>query len=337
MNPNNRILIIAEAGVNHNGDLNAAKKMIDIASDAGADFVKFQTFHTDSLVTKKADKAEYQKNSFSDHDSQYQMLKNLELTREDHFELFNYSQDRGIFFLSTAFDLDSLEFLIDLDLNLVKIPSGEITNLPYLRRVGILNKTTVMSTGMAYLSEVREAVHALFSSGLDPSNLILLHCTTQYPAPMSAVNLNAMRTIGQEFGVRFGYSDHTEGIEVSIAAASMGACLIEKHFTLSKSMTGPDHFASLEPNELKQMIQSIRNIEVAMGSGEKIPTQAERDISLCVRKSLVAIKPITVGEIFSDANVGIKRPGTGISPMKLDEVMGVVARKNYEIDELIEI
>jgi N,N'-diacetyllegionaminate synthase len=336
MDQNNHVLVIAEAGVNHNGDLNLAKKMIDVASDSGADFVKFQTFQAELLVTKNAEKAEYQKNSFSD-DSQYQMLKKLELRREDHFELIKHSQDRKISFLSTAFDLNSLEFLVDLNLNLVKIPSGEITNLPYLRRVGILNKMTVMSTGMADLNEVGDAVNVLLSSGLDASNLILLHCTTQYPTPMIAVNLNAMRRIGEEFGVRFGYSDHTQGIEVSIAAVSMGACLIEKHFTLSKSMVGPDHFASLEPNELKHMIQSIRNIELAMGSGQKIPTEVERKISLHVRKSLVAILPISEGEIFNNRNIGIKRPGTGISPMRLNEVLGMVARRNYEIDELIEI
>ncbi len=330
------VFIIAEAGVNHNGSVKLAKKLIDVAVEAGVDAVKFQTFKAEKLVSKNAQKAEYQKKNLDDSDdSQFNMLKKLELDVTTHKELIEYCKSKNIMFLSTPFDHESIEMLCDLGLKIFKIPSGEITNLPYLRHIGSLGKEVILSTGMADLGEIEDALDILVNAGTPKEKITVLHANTMYPTPMEDVNLNAMRTIGLAFDVAFGYSDHTLGIEVDIAAVAMGASCIEKHFTLDKSMEGPDHKASLEPDELKAMVNAIRNIELALGSSVKKPSKSETPNMKVARKSLVASRTIKKGELFSEENLSIKRPGSGISPMRFDEMIGTSAIKDYVEDELI--
>lgn len=331
------VIIIAEAGVNHNGSIETAKKLIDAAAVAGVDYVKFQTFKTDNMVIKTAKKAEYQhKNMINDDNSQYQMLKKLELSNEQHYELNNYCKQCKIKFLSTAFDLESVEFLSDLHLGLWKIPSGEITNYPYLKRIAKENEPVILSSGMSILDEIGAAVNVLVNNGTSKQHITVLHCNTQYPTPMQDVNLFAMQTIAKEFGVNVGYSDHTLGIEVPIAAVALGATVIEKHFTLDRNMEGPDHKASLEPDELKEMVTAIRNVEKALGSSEKIVSTSESKNKNIARKSIVAAKHICKGETFTEANLTVKRPGDGISPMRWEEFIGKTAIRDFEEDELIE-
>ena len=330
-----KVFIIAEAGVNHNGSLDLAKQLIDVAVDSGADAVKFQTFKAKNLVSKNAEKADYQKKTTNESESQFDMLKRLELDVEIHKKLITYCQEKNIMFLSTPFDHDSIDMLSCLGLEIFKIPSGEITNLPYLRHIGALNKQVILSTGMSNLKEVRDALTILINTGTSKNNITILHANTMYPTPIEDVNLNAMLTMQRELGVAVGYSDHTLGIEVDIAAVAMGASVIEKHFTLDKTMDGPDHQASLEPKELKAMVSAIRNIEKALGGNEKKPSPSEGINIDIVRKSIVATKTIKKGELLSDDNISTKRPGTGLSPMKWDEVIGTVASKNYQSDELI--
>jgi len=334
----NKVIIIAEAGVNHNGDIELAKKLVDIAVEAGVDYVKFQTFKSESLVSKFAEKASYQiENTKDAFESQLQMLKKLELSNSQHFELVQYCNNKNISFFSTAFDLESLIFLKELGLNIVKIPSGEITNLPYLRKAASLFKEVIISTGMSSMVEIEEALDVFFQAGIKKNDITILHCNTEYPTPMSDVNLNAMLTIQKMFGVKVGYSDHTLGIEVPIAAVAMGGTMIEKHFTLDKSLPGPDQLASLEPDELKNMVYSIRNIEKAIGgTGIKEPSKSEiKNVSIA-RKSIVAKTDIVKGEVFSEGNITTKRPGNGISPMRWDEIIGQTAQKDFKADDLIE-
>lgn len=331
------VWIIAEAGVNHNGSLKLAKQLIDAASEAGADYVKFQTFKTENLVTKNALKAEYQKNNIGDDDdSQLNMLKRLELSKNDHLELIEHCKKRNIKFLSTPFDLESIDFLHSLGLNLWKIPSGEITNYPFLRKIAGYNGEVIMSTGMCEPEDVKNAMQALKENGQDLSKVTLLHCTTQYPAPLNDVNLRAMVSL-KEYSENVGYSDHTPGIEIPLAAVALGATVIEKHFTLSRDLPGPDHKASLEPDELMAMVSSIRKVERALGDGEKRVADSEKSNRSVARKSIVALRKIHKGEILSDANLTAKRPGTGISPMLWNEVCGKAATRDYEIDEQIEL
>ncbi len=332
-----RTLIIAEAGVNHNGSIDTAKKMINAAAEAGADLVKFQTFKTEDLVTQSAKKAQYQKESTDIEESQFNMLKKLELDRAAHEELIQYCEQKGTSFLSTAFDHDSIDLLAELNIPIYKIPSGEITNLPYLRHIGRMGKSIIMSTGMATLEEVRAAMDVLLEAGVNKDDLTMLHCNTEYPTPMGDVNLRAMLTIRDELGVQVGYSDHTLGIEVPIAAVALGATIIEKHFTLDRTMPGPDHAASLEPEELKAMVATIRNIEKALGDGVKKPSPSETKNIPIARKSIIAKKPIKKGEAFSEDSLTVKRPGTGISPMEWDNVVGKTATHDYEMDEVIKI
>ena len=333
----NKVLIIAEAGVNHNGDIALAKKLVDVAYEAGADIVKFQTFKSENLVTKSASMAKYQMENTKKEESQYEMLKRLELSENDFLNLKSYCESKGIVFFSTGFDLESLQFLATLKMGIWKIPSGEITNLPYLEYIGKQNEKVILSTGMATLSEIGDAVNVLVSSGTSKKNITVLHCSTDYPVEMNSVNLAAMNTIKKEFDVNVGYSDHTMGIEVSIAAVALGATVIEKHFTLDRNMPGPDHKASLEPQELKQLVSSIRNIEIALGASEKKPSEKELAIKLVVRKSLVAKLEIKQGEFFSLDNLTVKRPGNGISPMKLNEVLGLRAKRTFHEDEIVEL
>lgn len=333
----NHTLIIAEAGVNHNGDLELAKKLIDVAADAGADLVKFQTFSADRLATRDAQKADYQVQNTDCHESQYEMLRRLELTNEMHKELIAHCAMRNIGFFSTGFDIQSVDLLAGLGQKVFKIPSGEITNMPYLRHIGQRGQNVILSTGMATISDIEAAIDVLERSGTPRSNMTVLHCTTEYPAPIAAVNLRAMQSIRRAFGVAVGYSDHTPGIEVSIAAVALGASVIEKHFTLDRNLPGPDHKASLEPNELKAMVTNIRNIEVALGDGIKRITISEAKNKSIVRKSLVASKSIKLGECFSSQNITAKRPGVGISPMLWDDVVGRKARRDFSQDELIEL
>jgi len=331
----NKVFIIAEAGVNHNGSIELAYKLIDIAVEAGADAVKFQTFKAENLVTKSADKADYQKQTTDESESQFEMIKKLELDFDIHKKLINYCKEKDIMFLSTPFDHESIDLLNELQLQIFKIPSGEITNLPYLRHIGLLNKKVFLSTGMSNLQEVGDALTVLINSGTLKENITVLHANTMYPTPMEDVNLNAMQTIHKEFGVAVGYSDHTLGIEVDIAAVAMGASIIEKHFTLDKAMEGPDHKASLEPEELKAMVSAIRNIEKALGRNEKILSPSEEVNINIVRKSIVANQNIKKGDLLTDKNIAAKRPGGGISPMRWDEIIGTVASKDYNTDELI--
>lgn len=327
--------IIAEAGVNHNGSLELAKKLIDVASEAGADAVKFQTFQAKNLVSKNAQKAEYQKQTTDQNESQFEMIKKLELSEAMHHELIAYCQQKNIMFLSTPFDHDSIELLNKLGLEIFKIPSGEITNLPYLRHIGSLNKQVILSTGMANLGEIEAALNVLTQAGTAKEKITVLHANTEYPTPMQDVNLKAMQTIGQAFDIAVGYSDHTLGIEVDVAAVALGASVIEKHFTLDKTMEGPDHKASLEPDELKAMVSAIRNIEQALGSSIKQPSPSESKNKPIARKSLVAKTAIKQGETFNAENLCIKRPGHGISPMRWDEIIGTKAQRDYAEDELI--
>jgi N,N'-diacetyllegionaminate synthase len=329
--------IIAEAGVNHNGSIEIAKKMIDVAAFAGADLVKFQTFKAESLVTHSADKAEYQKKSTSMSESQFKMIKKLELDQTAHEELIEHCEQKGIRFLSTAFDHDSIDLLAKLDIPFYKIPSGEITNQPYLRHLGRMGKPVVMSTGMSTLKEVHAAMNVLLDAGIKKDDLTILHCNTEYPTPMKDVNLKAMLTIGEQLRVAIGYSDHTLGIEIPVAAVAMGATVIEKHFTLDRTMPGPDQAASLEPEELKAMVVAIRNIEKAMGNGVKKPSSSEIKNIPIARKSIVAANKIEKGEIFTEKNLTVKRPGNGISPMLWGEVLGMIAEKDYLIDDEISI
>ncbi len=337
MNAHVPVLIIAEAGVNHNGDIARAKRLIDAAAEAGADLVKFQTFNADRLVTRTVAKADYQTQTTDGAETQHAMLRRLELSPNMHDELIAHCAERRIGFLSTGFDIESVNLLSGLGQNLFKIPSGEITNLPYLRHIGRLGKEVILSTGMATLGEVEAAIEVLETAGTPRSRITVLHCTTEYPTPMNEVNLRAMQTLRTAFGVRVGYSDHTPGIEVAIAAVALGATAIEKHFTLDRSLPGPDHQASLEPQELKAMVVAIRNIEQALGDGIKRITPSEARNKPVVRKSIVASRDIRAGEIFSNENLTTKRPGTGISPMRWDEVIGQRSPFDFSQDELIQL
>jgi N,N'-diacetyllegionaminate synthase len=329
------VFIIAEAGVNHNGSVNLAKKLIDAASISGADSVKFQTFKAENLVVKNTQKADYQKQTTDVSESQFDMIKKLELDIDTHKELIAYCQEKDIIFLSTPFDHESINLLNSLGLQIFKIPSGEITNLPYLRHIGSLGKKVVLSTGMSNLEEVGNALNILINAGTSKDNITVLHANTMYPTPMEDVNLNAMLTIQKEFGVDIGYSDHTLGIEVDIAAVAMGASCIEKHFTLDKTMDGPDHKASLEPEELKAMVDAIRNIEKALGNSEKKSSPSESVNIDVARKSIVASQSIKKGDKLSSKNITTKRPGTGINPMKWDEIIATSAKKDYRMDDPI--
>ncbi len=330
-----KVFIVAEAGVNHNGSIDLAKKLIDVASNSGADAVKFQSFKAKNLVIKNSEKADYQKSVNRENESQFDMLKKLELSKEMHLELFNYSKNKKIKFLSSPFDFESVDLLNDLGLEIFKIPSGEITNLPYLRHVGKHNKKIILSTGMSNIDEVKNALDILVNTGTKKNNITVLHANTEYPTPMGDVNLRAMLKMGKDLDVNFGYSDHTLGIEVAIAAVTLGATCIEKHFTLDCNMDGPDHKASLEPKQLKDMVTAIRNIEKALGSEIKKPSKSEIQNLIIVRKSIVAKTKIIKGDILSEKNITVKRPGGGISPMKWDEVIGTKAAKNYNQDEFI--
>jgi N,N'-diacetyllegionaminate synthase len=331
------VLIIGEAGVNHNGDIDIARKLIDVAVEAGVDMVKFQTFITEEGITGNAEKAEYQLSATDKNETQFEMIKKLELDREAHEELIRHCNQKGIRFLSTAFDHPSIDLLHKLNIPLYKIPSGEITNLPYLRYIGKMGKPVILSTGMATLKEVEDAINILEESGTLRDEITVLHCNTSYPTPMEDVNLKSMLTIQDELGVKIGYSDHTLGIEIPIASVAMGARVIEKHFTLDRNMEGPDHQASLDPSELKAMVKAIRNIEKALGDGVKKPSSSEMKNKSVARKSIVAARNIQKGETFTKEHLAIKRPGTGISPMKWDEIIGKVAKKNFAGDEAIEI
>lgn len=332
-----KTLIIAEAGVNHNGDIGLAKQLIAAAKSAGADIVKFQTFKTGNVVTKSAEKASYQKGTTDAAESQYAMIRKLELSRMDHEVLIEECRRHGIGFFSTAFDTDSFDMLVEMGLDQVKIPSGELTNLPLLRYMTRLRMPVMLSTGMATLGEIEAALEAIEQAGTPRHLVTVLHCTTEYPAPMADVNLRAMVSMKAALGVEVGYSDHTPGIEIPIAAVALGARVIEKHFTLDRTLPGPDHQASLEPHELKAMVEAIRNVEVALGNGVKRPSASELKNKPIARKSLVAIRRIRAGESFSAYNVGTKRPGTGISPMQWDDVMGRPAPRDFTVDELIEL
>ncbi len=330
-----KVFIIAEAGVNHNGSTELAKKLIDVACEAGVDAVKFQTFKTENLLSKNATKASYQKETTDARESQFEMIKKLELDTQTHKELIEYCNTKNIMFLSTPFDHESIKLLSELGLEIFKVPSGEITNLPYLRDIGSMGKRVILSTGMADMGEIEDALDVLVESGTKKENIVVLHANTMYPTPMEDVNLKAMLTIGNAFDVAYGYSDHTLGIEVDIAAVALGASVIEKHFTLDKNMQGPDHKASLEPQELISMVKAIRNIELALGSSVKKPSKSEKPNMAVARKSIIANVAIKKGEIFTEKNLAIKRPGTGINPMRWDEVLGSVAQKDYKEDELI--
>ena len=330
-------IIIAEAGVNHNGSIELAKKMIDKAVIAGVDYIKFQTFKAEKLVSVYAEKADYQKEITNVDESQFEMLKKLELDINAHKELIKYCNSKGIKFISTPFDLDSIDLLFNLGVELFKIGSGEITNYPYLKKIAAKGLPVILSTGMSNLSEVEQALKVLIDNGLQKEQITLLHANTEYPTPFEDVNLRAMLTIQKEFGVKIGYSDHTQGIEVPIAAVALGATVIEKHFTLDKTMDGPDHKASLEPNELTAMVKAIRNIEKAMGDGIKKPSYSEKKNIPIARKSIVASQNISKGGKFTEENITTKRPGTGISPMRWNEVIGKTAPKDFATDDLIEL
>lgn len=331
----NKVYIIAEAGVNHNGDIETAKKLIEIAAESGADAVKFQTFKAEKLVTREAAKAEYQKETTSGHETQFQMLKKLEIDHDSHHVLFNHCRKHHIEFLSSPFDLESVDLLADLGLPLFKIPSGEINNVPLIKKIARLNKKVIFSSGMSNLADIEFALNLLLTNSCERRNISILHCNTEYPTPFEDVNLNAMITIQQAFKVEVGYSDHTSGIEVSIAAVALGARIIEKHFTLDKNMEGPDHKASIDPAELKVMVRAIRNIEKAMGNGIKQPSVSELKNREIARKSIVAARDIKKGEIFNEENLTIKRPGNGISPSLWDQVIGKESKSDFIKDNLI--
>lgn len=332
-----KTFIIAEAGVNHNGSLKIARKLIDVAVNAGADAVKFQTFKAENIVSKKAPKAKYQMETTDKKETQFEMLKKLELSPEMHKDLISYCERKGILFFSTPFDLESIDLLKRLGLKIFKIPSCEITNLPYLRKIGRLGKKVILSTGMADLKEIKNALNVLIKAGTKKENITVLHANTEYPTPMEDANLLAMLTIRDTLKVDVGYSDHTLGIEAPIAAVALGAMVIEKHFTLNKNMPGPDHKASLEPDELKAMVKAIRNIEMALGDGVKRPSTSELKNKPIARKSIVAGRDIKRGEVLTTENITAKRPGTGISPMKWDKIIGMKAKRDFKEDELIEI
>ncbi|MDI7182287.1 N-acetylneuraminate synthase [Leptospira santarosai] len=336
-NSNMNTLIIAEAGVNHNGDMSIAEELINVAFDAGADIVKFQTFNSTELASNFAKRADYQISNMQEDGTQVSMLKKLELSIQDHFRLIEICKKKKIQFLSTAFDLKSVDLLIELGMSLWKIPSGEITNYPYLKKIGELDHKIILSTGMANLGEIESALNVLINSGSSLENITILHCTTEYPTPFHEVNLHAIETLRSAFRTKVGYSDHTIGIEVAIAAVALGATVIEKHFTLNRNLPGPDHRASLEPNELKMMVSSIRNIEKSMGDGIKKPSSSERKNISIARKSIVAICKISEGEIFSESNIATKRPGDGLSPMYWDLIIGKQAKRDFQVDELIEL
>lgn len=333
------VLIIAEAGVNHNGSVETAKRMIDKAVEAGADVIKFQTFKSEKLVSKSAKQAEYQKRNIANagNDSQLDMLKKLELTESDHNELMDYCAKKQIRFFSTAFDMESIDYLHSLHVGLWKIPSGEITNYPYLKKIAQFGEPVILSTGMCEMEDVEAALKVLTDNGLNKDKISILHCNTEYPTPFKDVNLLAMNELKERFGVKVGYSDHTKGIEVPIAAVALGAEIIEKHFTLDRNMEGPDHKASLEPDELKAMVSAIRNIELALGDGHKTVSESERKNIVVARKSIVAAKNIKAGEVFNENNLTVKRPGNGISPMDWENVIGKTAKKDFVEDQLIEL
>lgn len=338
MSKTEHVYIIAEAGVNHNGDLQKAFELIEAANQAGADAVKFQSFKADKLVSKTAKKAKYQSENMGDNDdTQYNMLKSLELSEEDHATLIKECNKRGIQFLSTAFDVDGIEYLDSLGIPFFKSPSGEITNFPYLKRLAEKGKPVVLSTGMADMEEVKSAVKVLTEHGLDKKDITVLHCNTEYPTPMEDVNLKAMNTIGNELGVQIGYSDHTLGIEVPIAAVALGGKIIEKHFTLDRNLPGPDHRASLEPNELKEMVTAIRNIEKAIsGSGKKEPSPSEQKNKEVARKSIFTTRAMKAGEIIKEEDIIALRPGNGISPMEWGNVIGRKINRAYSATEMLE-
>lgn len=331
-------IIIAEAGVNHNGSLSMAKQLIDAAKECGADYVKFQTTKSpESITSKFARMAEYQKKNLQQDESQLEMLRKILLRMEDFGDLSDYCQAQGVNFMSTPFDLDSIDYLAGLNMDYWKIPSGEITNLPYLRKIAQMGTPVIMSTGMCTMADIEAAMDVLTKGGLSTNQISLLHCNTEYPTPFEDVNLRAMQTLKQYFGVRVGYSDHTKGIEVPIAAVAMGAEIIEKHFTLDRTLPGPDHVASLEPQELKSMVDAIRHIENALGTGDKQVSASEKKNITIARKSIIAAKDIKAGELFTEENLTVKRPGSGISPMRWDEVIGQVAKHDFVEDELIEL
>ena len=332
-----RVLIIAEAGVNHNGDLKTAKELVKTAAVSGADLVKFQTFKASAVATKNAQKADYQEKTTTPSESQYEMIRKLELSRGMHEELISYCKRCEIGFFSTGFDAQSVNMLVELGQQLFKVPSGEITNLPYLRHIGKMGKPVIMSTGMSTLDEVRVAINILMEEGVAKNEITILHCNTEYPTPMEDVNLRAMLTLQDKLGVKVGYSDHTTGVEIPTAAVALGATVIEKHFTLDRNQPGPDHAASLEPDELKSMVSAIRNIERAMGDGIKKPSPSEVKNLPIARRSIVAATTIQKGESFTEDNLAVKRPGTGISPMQWDSVLGMVAEKKYSKDDLIQM
>ena len=332
-----KVLIIAEAGVNHNGDIDIAKKLVDVAAESGADIVKFQTFKSENCVSRNAQKAEYQLQTTNKQESQLDMIKKLELDLETHNILISYCKQKNIEFLSTPFDVESVDLLHNLGLEIFKIPSGEITNLPYLRKIGKYNKQVILSTGMANLGEIESAIAVLVDSGTKRENITLLQCNTEYPTPFADVNLKAMKSLKKAFRLPVGYSDHTPGIAIPLAAVGMGAKVIEKHFTLDKNMEGPDHKASLEPCELKAMVQSIREIELALGDGIKQTSASEAKNKPIARKSIVANCAIKKGEILSESNLYTKRPAEGISPMEWDKVIGTKAIRDFEPDEMIEL
>lgn len=334
---NTKVIIIAEAGVNHNGSVEAAKRLVDIAVDAGVDYVKFQSFKAKTLVSKNAQKAAYQKAQTDGKESQLEMLQKLELSVESHHDLLTYCESKKIKFLSTAFDDESIDLLKSLGVIIGKIPSGEITNLPYLRKMAVTFPKIILSTGMCNMDEIQAACEALIAGGVHKENITALHCNTEYPTPMEDVHLRAMITIGEKLGVAVGYSDHTLGIEIPIAAVALGATVIEKHFTIDKNAEGPDHKASLEPLELKAMVAAIRNLELALGSEIKQVSASEKKNKTVARRSLVAKFPIPKGGIFTEENITAKRPGDGISPMLIDTVLGKIANRNYESDEPIEL
>lgn len=332
-----KTMIIAEAGVNHNGSMKLARQLIDKAVDADVDYIKFQTFKAETLVNRAARQAEYQTKNLGKEESQFEMMKKLELSFPEFIKLDEYCKETGIRFLSTPFDLESIDFLASLGMDYMKVPSGEITNLPYLRHIAQTGIPVIMSTGMCTLGMIEDALNVLYRNGLSTDDITLLHCNTEYPTPMVDVNLRAMETLRSAFGTQVGYSDHTKGIEVPIAAVAMGATVIEKHFTLDRTLPGPDHVASLDPTELKAMVEAIRNIEKAMGSSvKKVSASEEKNINVA-RKSIVVSKAIRKGETFSEDNLTVKRPGNGISPMKWDEVLGITAKRDFEEDELIEL
>lgn len=330
-----KVYIIAEAGVNHNGSLDIAKKLVDEAKKSGADCIKFQTFIAENIISKNAKQAKYQTKNIGKEQSQLEMIKKLELSFEDFKQLNNYCIEKNIDFLSTAFDLESIDFLESLGMNTWKIPSGEITNLPYLIKIAKLKKKVILSTGMSTMQEIEDAVNIFKEYGTN--DITILHCTTQYPTLFEDVNLNAMLSIKEKFGYDVGYSDHTKGIEVPIAAVALGATVIEKHFTLDNNMIGPDHKASLQADELKKMVESIRNIELSLGDGRKVVANSEKENMSIARKSIVAKKSIRKGQLLSEENITVKRPGDGISPMKWFDILGTAAIRDFEEDELIQI